>query len=101
MNTDSKSVTVLKGLRHIVRRSSDNARLCKDNVYRNTANFGSGKRCVKLFKKVGWAVRAGNKLSDDFNTESDCMDKLRETYNIVHLHDGDSMTSTGTVNRAD
>jgi len=101
MNTDSKSLTVLKGIRHIVIRPSDNARLCKDNVYRTTANFGSGKRCVKLFKKLGWAVRAGNKLADDFDTESDCEGKLRKIYGIIHLHEGDSMTSSGTVNRAD
>jgi len=40
-------------------------RLCKDNLLRKFANFGTFTECVKIYKSYVWAEKAANKIGGE------------------------------------
>ena len=40
-----------------IRKEGTNARLCKDGEFRTFASFGTEPSCVKVYCKIGWALR--------------------------------------------
>lgn len=40
------------------------ARLCKDGKFRNFANWGTYKECVKVYNTRGWALRKQTELDN-------------------------------------
>lgn len=80
------------------------ARLCRDNKYRNHANFGTYPSCVKEFKSEAWAMRAAERFRTQIFTKhiedlkADGATLLPDT-KIIFLYAGDTMDASGVVVR--
>lgn len=68
-------------------------RLCQDNRWRSFANFGTYRECVKVFKYLKPALKAGKRYRLSAAKQTDTNAK------VVHLYDGDSMDASGKVVR--
>lgn len=68
-------------------------RLCKDMKWRSHANFGSYSSCVKIYKRIGNATKAGERYKHPHN-------KTTYLSLVITLNDGDSMDAAGKVTRA-
>jgi hypothetical protein len=69
------------------------ARLCRDNQWREFANFGTGKTCVKTYRYPGAALKAGRRYRIK-------PAKPGETIShVIHLNDGDQMFADGRIVR--
>lgn len=70
------------------------ARLCRDNQWREFAHFGTGQTCVKVYRQLKSAQKAGRKYRIE-------PAKPGETItHIIHLNEGDQMDASGNVTRA-
>ena len=68
-------------------------RLCYDNKWREFANFGTYKECVKEFKYLTSALKAGKRYRLK-------PAKVNETISsVIHMYAGDSMDASGEVRR--
>ena len=68
-------------------------RLCRDNKWRSFANFGTYKECVKEFKYLKSACKAGERYR---------LKAVKAGHTLViHLYDNDSMDASGRVVRND
>ena len=70
------------------------ARLCKDRKWRNFANFGTHSECVRIYKYLTPAEKAGERYRIKPAGFGDTV--LR----VIHMYDGDSMDAAGNVTRA-
>ena len=68
-------------------RDADGFRLCKDNLFRSFAMFGTERCCVKFYKHEGRALNVAKKLG------------LLEN-SVVGLCPEDSMDASGRIERA-
>lgn len=68
-------------------------RLCRDNRWRGFANFGTGSTCVKEYRYVKSALKAGEKYR--IKKAEPC----EAIASVIHLHEGDSMDAAGRVFR--
>jgi hypothetical protein len=72
---------------HIVVNPETGARLCKDQMWRGFAMFGTFSCCVKFYRSLGWAQRAADKCRVNGKTK------------IVSMNDGDTMDASGKVTK--
>lgn len=70
-------------------------RLCWDNKWRDFANFGTYKECVKEFKYLESALKAGARYRIKPAGKGDTL------ASVIHLYDNDSMDASGRVVRND
>lgn len=70
--------------RYIVK--NENGFLCKDKKMRSFINFGTPSFTCKIFKSEGWTRRAIKKLGF-------------KQWEIIVLHEGDSIDASGIVTR--
>jgi hypothetical protein len=68
-------------------------RLCRDNKWREFANFGTYPECVKIFKYPKAALKAGARYRIKPAQSGDTLNQ------IVYLYDGDSMDASGKIYR--
>jgi len=68
-------------------------RLCYDNKWRSFAMFGSSPSCVKEYKYLGPALKAGARYRHPLN-------KGPFEAHVVHINEGDSMDAAGNVLRS-
>jgi len=61
------------------------ARLCKDNKWREFAMFGTYPTCVKIFKSRGWAEKAAERFA------------INHEWKMVALGKGESMDASGRI----
>lgn len=72
------------------------ARLCRDNQWRTSAYFGTGKTCVKEYRTEGWGLKAGKRYRID--TPEGCEKSLISK--VIYLYNGDSMDAAGNITRS-
>ena len=75
---------VIKPVFWVVIHPHTHARLCKDGLLREHANFGTFPSCVKTFRYEGWATRAAEKY-------------LGYEWEIRGVHKGETMDAAGNI----
>ena len=70
-------------------------RLCWDNKWRNFAHFGTFRECVKEFRYLASALKAGQRYRLPAARKTDT------AASVIHLYDNDSMDASGKVTRND
>jgi hypothetical protein len=72
-------------------------RYCRDGQFREFANFGTGRTCVKEYKRKAYADKVIYRHNDE--CERLGRDSKIESWTIYHLHDGDKMDAVGNITR--
>lgn len=69
------------------------ARLCRDGRWRDHAHFGTGPRCVKVYRVEGWALKAATRKRVRPAAPGETIAHL------VWLYPGDTMDASGNITR--